>query len=910
MFSNADVSPDGYQRAAVVANGVMPGPLITGQKGDEFKINVINNLTNHTMLKSTSINPAEIHTLNSDPPGTFWYHSHLSTQYCDGLRGPLVVYDPNDPHADLYDVDNGDAIYGRLHTDCVMADDTVITLADWYHAAAKVGPKFPVRTDSTLINGRGRTAATIAAELTVITVTPGKRYRFRLVSISCDPAYTFSIDGHGMTVIEADSVNTQPLEVDSIPIYAGQRYSFVVEANQPVDNYWIRANPMAGTTGFEGGINSAILRYEGAPEQEPTTTPSTSTKPLKETDLHPLVSMPVPGSPVAGGVDKAINMAFQFDGTNFFINGATFKPPTTPVLLQILSGAQAASDLLPSGDVYVLPSNATIELSFPATIQAGAPHPFHLHGHTFAVVRSAGSTEYNYENPIFRDVVSTGVPEDSDNVTIRFRTDNPGPWFLHCHIDFHLEAGFAVIMAEDTPDTKTDNPVPPQLRVDLLLITNNYLLRTIMTADYKLRALEDPTLVVRELYRTHTSGSFPRFVADHFKKLFESQNAFRRIPILDVARPPESHRDRALVRFRGMVQDTSLSTEMYLSKYADGSCGGWGIYETEGGSSSSARDVNYADLEECSVLWATSVPAESTWCADELDGTGHAQRSLNPRPAVVSQRAHKYPHAQSQHLGVQVKVRDELIAWIAEEALGGDRVAAEWVLLSCIARVQSRNPPLLPPSLVISRFPPPPPVPSTTSSAPVVLPTLATVLQLLLPLAHTLPLSLDTLNKSQFAPESKDEDLHAGVLQLPQGTVLLVTEGGVREGQLLERGIFNVRALQDVMDAQTLAYVFPYSQFSFPTDISCIVLSEGRKSTFFRTDLNVPLRVPTNPDGVAALYKPAEEVKLPSAERLAAFRDLIVGARGGKVQVPETTSEDESFERAKALDDARISAVA
>ncbi|OSD02778.1 multicopper oxidase [Trametes coccinea BRFM310] len=471
-ISNADVSPDGYQRAAVVANGVMPGPLITGQKGDEFKINVINNLTNHTMLKSTSIhwhglfqrstnwadgpafvNQCPIATGHSflydfhvpDQAGTFWYHSHLSTQYCDGLRGPLVVYDPNDPHADLYDVDN---------------DDTVITLADWYHAAAKVGPKFPVRTDSTLINGRGRTAATIAAELTVITVTPGKRYRFRLVSISCDPAYTFSIDGHDMTVIEADSVNTQPLEVDSIPIYAGQRYSFVVEANQPVDNYWIRANPMAGTTGFEGGINSAILRYEGAPEQEPTTTPSTSTKPLKETDLHPLVSMPVPGSPVAGGVDKAINMAFQFDGTNFFINGATFKPPTTPVLLQILSGAQAASDLLPSGDVYVLPSNATIELSFPATIQAGAPHPFHLHGHTFAVVRSAGSTEYNYENPIFRDVVSTGVPEDSDNVTIRFRTDNPGPWFLHCHIDFHLEAGFAVIMAEDTPDTKTDNPVP------------------------------------------------------------------------------------------------------------------------------------------------------------------------------------------------------------------------------------------------------------------------------------------------------------------------------------------------------------------------------------------------------------------------------------------------------------------
>lgn len=39
--------------------------------------------------------------------GTFWYHSHVGTQYCDGLRGPIVVYDPNDPHKSLYDVDDG-----------------------------------------------------------------------------------------------------------------------------------------------------------------------------------------------------------------------------------------------------------------------------------------------------------------------------------------------------------------------------------------------------------------------------------------------------------------------------------------------------------------------------------------------------------------------------------------------------------------------------------------------------------------------------------------------------------------------------------------------------------------------------------------------------------------------------------
>lgn len=65
-------------------------------------------------------------------------------------------------------------------------------------------------------------------------------------------------------------------------------------------------------------------------------------------------------------------------------------------------------------------------------------HPMHLHGHNFDVVRVAGSSEYNYENPVRRDVVSIGA-SPSDNVTIRFRTDNSGPWFMHCHIDWHLE---------------------------------------------------------------------------------------------------------------------------------------------------------------------------------------------------------------------------------------------------------------------------------------------------------------------------------------------------------------------------------------------------------------------------------------------------------------------------------------
>ena len=46
-------------------------------------------------------------------------------------------------------------------------------------------------------------------------------YRFRLVSISCDPSFMFSIDGHKMTIIEVEGENVQPLLVDSLAIFAG-----------------------------------------------------------------------------------------------------------------------------------------------------------------------------------------------------------------------------------------------------------------------------------------------------------------------------------------------------------------------------------------------------------------------------------------------------------------------------------------------------------------------------------------------------------------------------------------------------------------------------------------------------------------------------------------------------------------
>ncbi|KAF9262297.1 laccase [Marasmius fiardii PR-910] len=447
---NAQIAPDGFSRATVLAGGVFPGPVISGKKGEKFEINVIDELTDRTMLRATSIHwhglfvsdaawvdgassatqcpispghSFKYELPNTSQAGTFWYHSHLSAQICDGLRGPLVIYDPDDPHSSLYDIDDG---------------------------SSHDHPAVSSQANSTLINGLGRYKGGPNSPLAVIHVEQGKRYRFRLISMSCDPHFNFSIDQHNIKIIEVDGENHQPLVVDSLQILAGQRYSFVLHADQPADNYWIRANPdFPGIPGFDGGINQAILRYREAPESEPQPRNSSTSNLLKETDLQPLENPEAPGEPHIDGADISLNLAIGFNRATglFNISGVPFVPPTVPVLLQILSGAASAQSLLPEGSVYELPKNKTIQISLPA----GDSHPMHLHGHTFSVIRSAGSQVYNYVNPVRR--VSTGV--STDNVTIRFKTDNAGPWFLHCHINPHFEHGLAIVFAEDIPKIRT-----------------------------------------------------------------------------------------------------------------------------------------------------------------------------------------------------------------------------------------------------------------------------------------------------------------------------------------------------------------------------------------------------------------------------------------------------------------------
>ncbi|XP_045202825.2 uncharacterized protein LOC123556290 [Mercenaria mercenaria] len=88
-----------------------------------------------------------------------------------------------------------------------------------------------------------------------------------------------------------------------------------------------------------------------------------------------------------------------------------------------------------------------------------ANHPMHLHGHKYYVVGmdklgetvtldrvkqldGQGKLHRNLADPVAKDTVT--IP-DGGYTILRFHANNPGFWFFHCHIEFHVGIGMGLL---------------------------------------------------------------------------------------------------------------------------------------------------------------------------------------------------------------------------------------------------------------------------------------------------------------------------------------------------------------------------------------------------------------------------------------------------------------------------------
>jgi iron transport multicopper oxidase len=154
-------------------------------------------------------------------PGTFWYHSHNKGQYPDGLRGPLIIHDPQIPFKGQYD------------------EEIILTVSDWYHdQMSDLIPFFMSKANPSGAEPVPQAALFNDTQDLKIRVQPGKTYLVRMVNMGAFAGQYVWFEGHNMSIVEVDGIYTKPTEASLIYLSAAQRYSFLLTTkNETGENF-------------------------------------------------------------------------------------------------------------------------------------------------------------------------------------------------------------------------------------------------------------------------------------------------------------------------------------------------------------------------------------------------------------------------------------------------------------------------------------------------------------------------------------------------------------------------------------------------------------------------------------------------------------------------------------------------
>ncbi|KAI9817548.1 MAG: hypothetical protein M1827_001160 [Pycnora praestabilis] len=435
-------NPDGaFDRPTIGINGQWPLPQISATVGDQVVVNVHNQLGNQSTslhfhglfmngttemdgpvgTSQCAIPPGAsfLYNFTVDQPGTYWYHSHNNGQYPDGLRGPLIINDPDSPYNGQYD------------------EELVLTLSDWYHAQmVPLIKQFISVTNPTGAEPVPDAALMNDTQNLSVAVQPGKTYLLRMVNMAAFAAQYFWIEGHTMRVVEVDGVYTEPAEADMIYLTAAQRYSVLVTTKNDTSSNFVFVGSMDQDL-FDtvpDTLNPNVtgwLVYDQAKDL-PTPALLESFEPLDDFNL-----VPVDGKKIFDDVDYSFNLDVKMDnlgdGANYaFFNGITYVRPKVPTLYTAMSTGLSATNAEIYGvnsQAFILNKDDVIEI----VVNNNDPgkHPFHLHGHNFqAVLRSEEDAGFYHSSnatafpqvPMRRD---TFMVRPNGHMVLRFRADNP-----------------------------------------------------------------------------------------------------------------------------------------------------------------------------------------------------------------------------------------------------------------------------------------------------------------------------------------------------------------------------------------------------------------------------------------------------------------------------------------------------
>ncbi|KAH6798418.1 laccase 17 [Perilla frutescens var. frutescens] len=418
--------------------------------------------------------------------GTLFWHAHISWLRAT-LYGPLIILPKkNVPYP-----------FPKPHK------EVPIIFGEWFNAdpeaiiaqALQTGGG-PNVSDAYTINGLPGPLYNCSSKNTFkLKVKAGKTYLLRVINAALNDELFFSIANHSLTVVDVDAIYVKPFKTDTILITPGQTTNLLLHTKptSPAAAFLMTARPyVTGPGTFDNTTVAGILEYDSpAKKKLPLYRPSLP--PLNDTAFatnftNRLRSLATPQFPA--NVPQKVGKKFLFtvglgtapcdrnatcqgpNGTKFAatVSNISFVQPTTALLEAHFSGQSSGvytadfpysplrwfnytgnppnNTMVGNGTkLMVLPFNTSVEVVMQDTSIIGAEsHPLHLHGFNFFVVgQGFGNYDpindpksFNLVDPVERNTVA--VPAGGW-VAIRFFADNPGVWFMHCHLEVHTSWG-------------------------------------------------------------------------------------------------------------------------------------------------------------------------------------------------------------------------------------------------------------------------------------------------------------------------------------------------------------------------------------------------------------------------------------------------------------------------------------
>ncbi|KAL9066325.1 MAG: hypothetical protein Q9161_007617 [Pseudevernia consocians] len=455
--------PDGlYERPVIGINNQWPVPALKANVGEQITVHLTNQLGNETtsvhfhgiFQKGTNsmdgptgvtqcpIGPGEsfTHVFTITQPGTYWYHSHSSGQYPDGLRGPILIHDPASPYAGQYD------------------EELVLTLSDWYHQQMPdLIPGFLSTTqnpsgaepipDSAIINDNATTS---------FAITPGKTYMVRIINVANFASFFVTFDQHEMTIIEVDGVYTVAKITDLIYLSNAQRMSVLITAKPNASENFAFVGAMDPTM-FDSVPSTLDLNATGyllydTAKALPSAAPSFGSYDgglaLDDFGLVPYDNLAL-FEPVTRQIVFNVNSGVTDNQNRFTINNITYTEPKVPSLYTALSvGDDATSPIVygNAANAQVLDYNDTVEVVVNNLDTGG--HPLHLHGHNFQIVQRSATNAGVYG----------GTPIDPPATPIRRDT-------IKVNAEWHIVAGFFATFVEAPLQLQSQSVPADQIQV-------------------------------------------------------------------------------------------------------------------------------------------------------------------------------------------------------------------------------------------------------------------------------------------------------------------------------------------------------------------------------------------------------------------------------------------------------------